>query len=376
MVLCFSALSMLLLFHSAAFALPAASEKAITPKEMKEWDNGAKVTSTSGGTDSQYQLNVTANTRGLGKGYYSVYLYEVARRNVKAYDAFRFDFANKSQIDLKMNVTFTINASTSVTMTEASYAILESSDRSVCEVTVPVNGTISVPAGFDGTIYIPLSELTTPDGKSLSLSAIQSWGITTVLSENQQMEYRLGNIAFLSGSLEAVKSLYYMITLTGNNTVSIPSAGSTIEFYQAKVSDLDGNPVPLDVSFFLKDPVPGVTISEEGQLDVNSSCTASEVTVCANVANGANYGAFKVALQKGDSTVVYGIPSASSIASITTALDTRLNQSVWIIRVACVVLAVFLMSLFSSWFSEARANYSKIKNRLYHIEDPEEEEKP
>lgn len=374
-VICLSALFVLLPLTDTAYAVTSESQRVITPGKMKEWDNGAKVTTTSSGRGSNFQTNVTADTHGLKQGYYSVYLYDITERDASSYDGICFHLKNANNTAMKMNLTFTVDSKTSVTMTGSSYAILESDDQSVREAIAPVNGTISVPAHFDGSVYVPLSKLYTSDGKSISLTQIQSWGITAVMSENQQIKYQIGNIAFLSRSVASMKNSYYLITLTGNNKVAVPKMGSAIEFYHAQVKDLDGNPVNQSAVFSLKNNVAGAAISKNGELQISSSCSATEITVCSKLPNSADDGELTVSLQRGETVASVGIPKISDVPKITTLNEVRLNKIVNIIRFVAIVIALLLGAVFYSWFSEKQKNYILIKNKLLLPNDHEGEEK-
>jgi hypothetical protein len=370
-----SALCVLLLFSSTAYAITSESQKVITPTKMKEWDNGAKVTRTSSGTGSNYQVSVTADTNGLKNGYYSIYLYDITARYIKPYDGICFNFKNENNAAVEINLTLTVNSKISATMADSSYAILEAADQSVREAIVPAYGTISVPANFEGTVYVPFSKLYTSAGKSVSLTQIQSWGVTAVMSEDQQIKYRIGNIALLSGSVASMKDSCYLIALSGNSKITIPHTGSVLEFYQAKVKDLDGHPVNQEATFFLKKGISGVTISKDGKLEVSSDCVATNITVCARLKNGVSQGELAVSLQRGGTAV--GIPKASDVPKIITAADIKLNKLINVIRFVAIVIVACFGAIFYKWFSESKTNNIKIKNKLYQLgNDYEEEEKP
>lgn len=371
----FAALFLLLFFNSTAYAVPSESKNVITPDTMKEWDNGAKVTKASSGTGSDYQINVNADTKGLKKGYYSIFLYDAKTRYIGSYDGISFNLKNESNTELKINLTLTIDSDTSAVMTDSSYAVLESQDKSICETIVPSYGTISIPAGFDGTVYIPFSKLYTSGGKNVSLTNIESWGITAVMSEDKQIKYQIGNIEFLSGSLASMKGSYYLITLSGNSRINIPNAGSVIEFYQTKVKDLDGNPIKQDTLYYLKNSVEGAALSKDGKLEIGSNCKASVITICAKSGNSVNFAELTVPMFHSSAAVSYaGIPKADDVAHITTSVYTRLSEYINIIRFALAVIAVFLIAIFYQWFSEAKTNYIKIKNKIYNLSDYHEGE--
>lgn len=370
----FTALFLLLPISSTIYAVPSKSKNVITPETMKEWDNGAKVTKESSGTGSSYKASVTADTTGLKKGYYSIFLYDNTKRNIEAYDGISFNIKNLNKMEMKINLTLTVDSKTSAVMTDSSYAILEASDKSICKTVVPSYGTIQIPAGFDGTVYVPFSRLYTSDGKKVSLTNIQSWGITTVMSENKQIKYEIGDFEFLKGSIDSMKDSYYLITLTGSSKINVPNAGSLIELYEAKVKDLEGNEIKEPATFYLKNNVSGASLSKDGKLEVNENCTASVITVCAKLENSVDSGEIEISMHRSSTTASAGIPKASDLQRITTATDLKLDKLLNVIRFASVIIALFLFAIFYNWFSEAKNNYIKIKNKLYNLSDYDEGE--
>lgn len=371
-------LTLLLLSAGTVFAASSVSQKAITSYWLKVWNDGAKVTTTSSGVGANFKAGLEADTGGLKKGYYSVYLYDIGFRNLRAYDGISFHLKNEGGAALKINLTMTVDSKTSVAMNDSSYAILESAAQNIRETVVPSYGTLAVPAGFDGSVYIPFSRLYTAGGKSVPLTSIQSWGITAVMLQNQHIKYQIGNIELLSGSIASMKGSYYLISLSGSDSLTTPGIGSLIEFYHAKVKDLDGNPVGQSATFYLKKSVAGVSISKDGKLGVDSGCTASEVTVCAKLPNSVNSAELTVSLRHGTAAAVLnGIPAVSAVPKITTSALTALKGYLNLFRFFAVMIAVLLAILFYKWFSEANENFARIKNKLYHTDsDKKQNENP
>lgn len=362
---CLMAFILTFCFQSPALAVASQSQQVISPGNMKVWQNGAKVTKAYSGQGSNYRISVQASTAALGKGYYSVYLYDLTSRSVGSYDGFAFELQNKSGEELKINLTFAVNAGTDVSMTGASYAILESADHSIEETVSPQYGTISIPADYDGTVYVPLTKLYTADGKSVSLSKIQSWGITAVMAENEQVQYQMGNIRFLSGSIAAMRSDYYQISLSGNDTVVLPSLGSAMEIYQAQIKDMDGNAVTQSPTFYLKEKVPGVAFSGNGELQISSSCTASSVTIGVKLGNSLTSAQKTIALKKSTSVgSSVGIPKPSDVPQLTKPAYVSLNRLVGKLRIIAVGIAAVLFLIILKWFLAANRYYIKIRDKL------------
>lgn len=365
------------LLQNPALAFASQLQNVISPGNMNVWENGAKVTKTYSGEGSNYHISLRANTFGLSKRYYSVYLYDLTARNLASYDGIAFNFQNKSGAALKIDLTFTTNSGTSASISDGSYAILEKADHSLEESASPSYGTISIPANFDGSVYVPLSKLYTSDGKNVSIAKIQSWGVTAVMSENEQIEYQMGNIRFLGGSLAAMRDQYYQISLSGVDSISIPHFGSTIESYQAQIKDMDNNAVTQNPTFYLKNNVPGVTLSADGKLQISSDCTASSVTIGVKLGNSMTFSEKTIALKKSAAAKSgVGVPQPSIVPKITKPAYVTLNRWLGTIRIFAGVVLVVLIGIVFSWFFSANRHYIHIRKKLLEmIPDHESGEK-
>jgi len=374
-IICLSVCFLLLSFLGNAYAVSSKSEETITPSQIKEWDDGANVTSESSGTGENFRVSVFADTNGLKEGYYSIYLFDNKVRSVRSYDGVRFNIKNDNNTELKINLTFTVNSKVSISLTDSSFAILESDNQNINETVAPAYGTISIPAKFDGTVYVPLSQLYTSDGERVTLTKIQSWGITTVMSQDQKIHYQIGNIAFLRESVASMKDSYYFITVSGNSTISIPHTGSVIENYNAQVKDFDNNSVDQNVTFSLAESIAGVSVSKNGKLEVGSDCVASEIKVCAKSENSINSGVFMITLQHNDTAAGSDeIPRASEVLNIMSPVYTQLSKSVTLIKFLSIAIALIIGAIFLNWFKDSNNNYNAIKRKLYKTNDNEEED--
>lgn len=365
-LICFSALFLILSLSGTAFAISGTVSQVISPGSMREWDNGAKVTKTHSGTGRDYRLSVQSDTSGLTKGYYSVYLYDLTSRAIRSDDGISFYFKNENDTAMKISLTMVVNSKTSVSLTDASYVLLESADRSLIESVAPSSGTVSIPADFEGTVYVPFSRLYTFDGLSVPLTRIQSWGITVVMTENQQLRFQLGDVTLLSGSLASMKGSYYLISMTGDNSVTVPNVGAATESFQVQAKDLDGNPVNEAPVFYLKSKTAGVTLSEDGTLQVTAGCEASGVTVCAKLPDSVNFAQTEVTFKKISTGGWAGVPSPSSVEKLTLPIYTRLNHTAGLIRALAAVTVLILTVIFCRWLYEGQLSYRRIRDKLYH----------
>lgn len=364
-IACLTLSILLLSCTSYAHAANDMSQKTISPNKMQEWDNGALVTSKTNGEGKDFSLSVAADTSGLVKGNYTVYMFSLMDRSPQDYDGMRFHFKNGERSPLKINLVFNVDSDTSVSLTDDSFVILEADSQGINESVAPGYGTLTIPAGFDGTIYVPFSQLYTAHGKQVSLTKIQSWGITSVMTQDQTIHYSMGNIALLENSVSAMKDSYYFITVSGSDKIESPTAGSVLDSYQAKVRNLKGHKVKKKMRFYLEQNVKGASISEDGTLEVTSACKAKEIRVCAKTENSINAGVFTTAMVRGRASET--VPNPAAMQNIESPVYAMLGRSINRIRIVAAVVALCLSVLFMYWFSTSNTNYMTIKKKLYEI---------
>lgn len=365
-----------LTFPGHAAAISAESEEVITPYAMKEWDDGVNAAIQAEGKGEAYLLSVFADTKNLSEGYYTIYLYDEAVRSITAFDGIRFFIQNTNDAALKINITLTVDEKVSVSLLDTSFAILQSDGADQSETVVPQYGTISIPAQFSGMVYIPFSQLYTPQGEQIQIKRIQSWGIAAVLSQDQEVHFSFGNIAFLKNSLETMKNDHFFIVVKGSETVTIPTVGAITAKYDTDIKDLSGNPVDQNAIFYLDEEIAGATLSADGVLEVSSNCVATQLVICAKIQQAVTIGSITINLQKSGAASGEGeVPTASEIENIMLPVYVKLNQYERVIQIVCVGIALLISIIFLNWVTLAKRNYSKMKMRLStKNQDTEEDE--
>ncbi|WP_099204222.1 hypothetical protein [Scatolibacter rhodanostii] len=362
----FLALCLWVITPQSAFAITSESATEIPIVNLEEWDNGAKVTKEF--NEETQSVTVTADTIGLTEDYYSVFLYDYTVRDADDYDGIRFHLKNLSQGVLAINIALKISDDTDVTMTNNSFALLESEGQENPDAVKISYGTLPIPADFDGVVYIPFAQLTTANAEEKPLiHQIQSFGITTVIDKEDQKQYAISDIAFLSGSVPAMKENYYLITLSGDDEIAQPNVGSVIQTYHAKIIDLEGNPVEAVPIFYFQEQPAGLVLTDDGQLELQSHSTASEINLYARTEHSLNSGKLAIKIKKFSlEGTKANIPNPVDVSQIVSKTDVILNQSVNKIRVFGVILLVFLFAIFYTWLHDASKHKKVIEKKLYH----------
>ena len=170
-------------------------------------------------------------------------------------------------------------------------------NQNPAEIAAVAYGTFEIPGSFEGGVYIPFSQLTDREERSLSLKSVRSWGFTTVMEQEQVVQYEIRDINFLGGSEASLKQSYFDIRILGDNRLTVPNAGTSISDYRAEVKDLDGNTVEDPVSFSLGTKTAGASISSGGALELDSNCPAGEIVIYAGTERSINAGKLILSLQ-------------------------------------------------------------------------------
>lgn len=227
---------------------------------------------------SEYQLNVDMNTMGLGKGYYTAYLYENQHRDWSNYEAMSFYISNESDNSIRINMNIKRDDGTVFSPSENSNVLFKKDTSEMLEKIQPSFGTIELPQGFKGRIYMPFNSFKEKgaNGKSAfnGITQISSWGIIATMSENGKERFSLSNFQLINKGSSIGYYLNSDISIKGENIVEIPVAGESISEYKT-------NETNKNVKFELLDSIDGVSISDNGRLSVNPDVEAQNIRISA-----------------------------------------------------------------------------------------------
>jgi hypothetical protein len=150
----------------------------------------------------------------------------------------------------------------------------------------------------------------------------------------------------------------------------VPHTGSIIKNYQASVTDLDMKQQDQTPEFFLSGTNTGITITKEGQLEISSDCTASEVTIYAKTEKSLNAGKLQIQLVHEDSQDSGAlVPDPSEVGTILLPLYQWLGKSFTWIQGGILTAFLLVAALISHWFEISNRNYYSIREeyeRSFH----------
>ena len=332
----------------------------IVVKNIQKITNGADVKLSSSETNIN-QFNISINTKGLDKGYYTTYLYENEKRDWSNYEAVAFDIENESDDTIRINLNIKESDVTLALTSDNNIVLAKKDNAEVMEIIHPSYGTIEIPKRFKGTIYIPFNSLKEQDkakGDDIkAISKISSWGITVTLSENQETDFILSKFSLINKGSDISRYANLNFSIKGDNSVEIPVAGESISDYKIESNGKEtlNN---YNVKFKLKEPIDGITLSDNGRLTLaTTDIEPQKIQMCAILDEKVSV-AMDIELVKSwtlgakevDGTSK-SIPKAGEVAQIISNENNILmNKNVLIgIRVTIVLIALGFGTLYWSW---------------------------
>ena len=366
-----------------AYAVTGEKEKAVELRKIWTWDNGVSISTDITGRGKENQIAIEADTIGKEKGYYAAFLYHNAVQNLGMYDGIAFELHNTGQIPLQMNLGITIDKNTSLELKDNAKVILENTDGSAGKMIAVAYGKFQIPVGFEGVVYIPFDELKDKDDETTKIRNIKSWGLTLVMEEEQQAAFTCSHIRFLSSSEEKIAAQYFWITILGSDQVVLPDAGTAIKQYHAEVYHLNGEPLQKKVNFTLSSDVQGVRLSEDGLLEVDSTCKVEQITILAKTEDGINTQELPVSISNShgnaDQAQVNGIaiiPDSTEIPSILPEAMRMLLDTIAWARAAVIAAVAILGCMVIGWLIHAGIAFKRLLKEMTEKTDGQEQEEP
>lgn len=348
-------------------AVESVSEQQVSPAALKGVTEGGEFTLSHSGKGENYRAEASFHTFDLDAGYYSTYLYEYKKYDISGCDAFALGFENNSEEELRINVNLQTGGDGNVQAADEQPVVLENRDGTAGELVKAMYGSITVPAGFDGTVYVPFASMADESGEPFVPGTIRSWGITVILEEDRSAQYAVKNIRFLSDSIAFQKEQYYTVHLLGTDTVHMTEEETTETRFRAEVKDMDGQSAEKDVRFSLKEPVPGAEVTEAGMLRIQAGCRASYIDLLMRVEDAKSVSSHRIGLTFGKED---GVPATSQIPPLSKGSYEWLAARAALFRAAGSAAAGGADLLFLSWLAMAKRSYKVIQ---FHVPEREED---
>lgn len=262
----------------------AATEGGLALKNLKVSSNGAVVNSEA---YSDYSIDIKMSSYKLKKAYYTTSVFNNSQLDLSNCGMISFDLNNKSNDELRFNFIMIQTDGTSLSVANDKSVLIKTEGQNIMQEQFPSYGTLSVPKGFKGTIFVPFSSLgrqglNKQDGQYEPSSAA-SIGIISTLHEDEQKEFVIGDFKEINKADPMVALGALNITINGDARVQLPVVGESIARYKVEV---DNPTVKAEkITYRIHDKQKGVSIGSDGILKIETGVPQKSIQIDAVVGN-------------------------------------------------------------------------------------------
>jgi len=296
----------------------------------------------------------------LANGYYSAYIYELKKSNWTKYGELVFSIKNESKDPLKFNVIVERESGESLTILENSQVFIQKKGEEKLDIISPTFGSIELEGHFDGTVHIPFNSLQdknlTEFPKEQQISQIISWGITTNIVENKELEFRVEDFELVLKENALLNNKLAGIIINGDKQVLKPIVGESIAQYSVEMNGMNER-----ASFQLDKPINGAILTDDGRLTLTPSIQTDKLLIQVEIDNKWRK-QFNVELTtpwslnaKDKDGTSLAIPKIGEMAKVTNSSDPFLNKNTLIaLRMIILTGGAIICLLYWGWRRRAR----------------------
>lgn len=235
------------------------------------------------------QTNLSFQTEGETEGQYALSVFENDKEKLKDYEGVELCLKNNRNEELKMNVLLSTLEETVLIVRDGAKVWLEEKD--VYQVKESELGCFTVPANYDGTIYIPFTAFAQVDDteEPEEITGIYGIGFTFVLPEDSRADVSLSAIRMIPENTAQAKTYF---EITGADSVLRPRLGEStanysVEFYNGMGQVCDSrDAVSYEIVSVDGGQAKGAFIDENGRLTVEPAAAEGTYLLRANSAMG------------------------------------------------------------------------------------------
>ncbi|WMJ79271.1 hypothetical protein RBU49_10255 [Clostridium sp. MB40-C1] len=271
LVYCISIL-MILCFHLTVYALESVIPLSINSITVKNKGGHSTLESIK----ENGHILLKTNTEGLKKSYYTSEIYVKNHVDWSSYGEVSFYIKNLSKKPIKINFFVIIKDGSYLKVKQDRTVLLKKDKSGEMEIIHVKEGLFQLDNSFLGTAHIPLESLgLTKD----NLKNVISFGIITTTAENIIQNIEIGDLKLISENNLAVPKEFSNLKVVGDRNVMKPIEGESIAQYNLIINNGQEDKGKNKASFYLKESLAGVSITEEGRLTVLSKATAKKISI-------------------------------------------------------------------------------------------------
>ena len=231
-------------------------------------------------------MKISFQTMNQKEGEYPVSVFENTKQKLSGYAGVNIKVKNSAE-NVKGNVLFSTQKGNVLVLEDDVPVILK--QNGTCYTEKVEYGAFSIPANFEGEIYIPFSSFTKGDEAEREEleKGIYGLGFTLVAPEKKQISVEFQSVSFIP---KTENEIFYF-TLSGSEKVLRPSIGESVENYSVDFFDREGQKIEKTcaISYCItKDgrPAKGISMDENGKLTVTAEAQEGEYRLEAKNSEG------------------------------------------------------------------------------------------
>lgn len=252
--------------------------------------------------DDGNSMDVSFQTTDMPKEeYHTVTAFKNDSREIDVFGSFRLGIKNEGDKSARMNFSVIDAFGVVFQVKEGTYVFLDGETPDA----VPVeNGCFEIPAGFDGEAEISIQTMGCEDEEEELWEDIMGYGFVCV-SEGGCSYHMIFHDMRLLDAEEAVQTdQAAKLEVVGDESIQRPEVGVSRADYSVTAYNLLGEEMETDAKLSLKSEQEGVSLSEDGCLEISSKAEEGEVILVAREQEKGLLTEFPVTLKRSWTTSV------------------------------------------------------------------------
>lgn len=235
------------------------------------------------------RLNLSVSTKGQKEGQYPLSFFQDTKEKLNGYGGVVLSLVNEQPEEVKMNMLLATQDDEALVVRDGEKVVLKEDD--IWQETVTKLGCFTLPANFDGQIYLPFGVFEQAENEE-GIEGIYGFGFTFVLPEDDMADVTFEEIQILPDT--DMQTLIWF-EVNGSDTVRRPSVGESVADYDAAFYHMDGMEMPDGgaVTYEIKkadgSAPDGVSIDEKGRLTVNTEARDGDYELLAHSTSGETF---------------------------------------------------------------------------------------
>lgn len=188
------------------------------------------------------------------------------------------ELENLDETDFYLNFNLSTEKVTDIQLVDSALVFMKTENDTEYNAFAVINGTITIPSGFKGALYIPFysmsSETTGNTPTNSMIASIVSFGITVLTEMDVEQAIKLEALGVLTEDQAEIFPDVEGIRISGPSELTIPAMGESIGDYYVQEQE-----EKVSVIYEAMFEGEGISISEEGRLTLTSKAEDQKIEI-------------------------------------------------------------------------------------------------